>query len=128
MRDFLQIKEQLLKEDIKLSSFKVFCILLKHSNNGICYPSYSTMSEYKVSERTVKESIKELEQKGLILKENRIVGNGKKTSNCYYLNENYLVKKQRKKGNVPEWFNQEIQTTKATEEEIEELDELLKGF
>lgn len=130
MNKFLQIQDELLTVDIKTSSFKVFCILLKYSKNGICYPAYKEFEKYGICEKTAKNSINELEKKGLLLKQNRFVGTGKKTSNCYYIDEKYIVKKQKKikVSQTPSWFDEEVQKKNLSDSEKQELEEMLKSF
>lgn len=128
MNDFIQVNKELLTEKITLSSFKVFCILIKYSKNGICYPSINEISKYGVSEKTAKNSIKELEEKGLILKENRTIGKGKKTSNCYYLNEKYLVTKRKTKTKVPEWFDKKTEKKEMSKEELNEIEKMIENL
>lgn len=124
---FIQIKNKLLKEDISATAYRVFSILLSHSKNGICYPSLRKISEgYPISRKTLISAIKELEEKELILKENRVIGSGKKTSNCYYLNEKYLVTKKELKKAIPGWFDEENNINEATAEEQAEIQALLE--
>lgn len=132
---FIQIKNKLLKENITANAFRIFCILLAHSKNGICYPSIRKMAEeYSMSKTTVSNSIKELEEHEIILKENRTVGSGKKTSNCYYLNESFIVTKKEiiediKK--IIDYLNEKLNsdyksTKKTTQEKINER--LAEGY
>lgn len=126
---FIQIKNKLLKENISATAYRVFSILLAHSKNGICYPSLRKLSEeYPVSRKTMISAIKELEEHEIILKENRTIGTGKKTSNCYYLNEKYIVSKKELKKAIPGWFDQNVESTKATEEERAEIEALLEEY
>ena len=90
---FIQIKSSLLSEDITDTAFRIFCILLQHSKNNLCFPSQVKIAErLKRSRTTINKAIKELEEKGLIIIEKRVLGTGKITTNCYYINEKYTVK------------------------------------
>ena len=90
---FVQIKSSLLSEDITDVAFRIFCILLQHSKNNLCFPSQVKRAErLKRSRTTINKAIKELEEKGLIIIEKRVLGTGKITTNCYYINEKYTVK------------------------------------
>lgn len=90
---FIQIKSNLLSENITDTAFRIFCILLQHSKNNLCFPSQVKIAEQlKRSRTTINKAIKELEEKGLIIKEKRVLGTGKITTNCYYINEKYTVK------------------------------------
>ena len=90
---FVQIKSSLLSEDITDVAFRIFCILLQHSKNNLCFPSLHKIAEQlNKSRTTITKAIKELEEKGLIIKEKRVLGTGKITTNCYYINEKYTVK------------------------------------
>lgn len=90
---FIQIKSNLLSEDITDIAFRIFCILLQHSKNNLCFPSQVKIAEQlKRSRTTINKAIKELEEKGLIIKEKRVLGTGKITTNCYYIDEKYTVK------------------------------------
>lgn len=129
MNEFIQIKSSFLEEKISYSSFKVFCILLNYSKNGICYPSVRSLTEkYAISSQTMQNALKELEEKGLILKENRTIGKGKKTSNCYYLNEKYLVIKRQKKTKVPEWFDKKTEKKEMSKEELNEIEKMIEDL
>lgn len=90
---FIQIKSSLLGEDITDIAFRIFCILLQHSKNNLCFPSQVKIAEQlKRSRTTINKAIKELEEKGLIIKEKRTLGTGKITTNYYYIDERYTVK------------------------------------
>lgn len=90
---FIQIKSSLLSEDITDTAFRIFCILLQHSKNNLCFPSLHKIAEQlNKSRTTITKAIKELEEKGLIIIEKRVLGTGKITTNCYYINEKYTVK------------------------------------
>lgn len=63
----------------------------------MCYPSFNTISEnLKISKSTVIRKLKGLEEKGFILKEIRVIGTGKKTSNIYLINEDAISKNLKK--------------------------------
>lgn len=51
-----------------------------------CFPSIKTISkEAKLSESSVKRSLKELQERNYITKEHRFRNNGGKSSNLYYI-------------------------------------------
>lgn len=126
---FIQIKNKLLKEKISATAYRVFSILLAHSKNGICYPSIRKLSEeYPISRKTFITAIKELEDTEIILKESRTIGTGKRTSNCYYLNEKYIVTKKDIKKAIPLWFGKKTESQAATNEEQAEIEALLEEY
>lgn len=79
--DFLESK--LLNSDEKI----VFIVLKKFTdNNNYCFPSLKTLSETTgISKRKIQNILSKLEEKKVIIKENRIKENGSKTSNLYTL-------------------------------------------
>ena len=94
---FTQFKNQLYFLKIKPTTFKIACYLISCSKNGICFPSgYTIEKDLKITRKIVYECIKELEDVGFLLKENRFTGKGKRTSNCYLINEEYLVTRKEK--------------------------------
>lgn len=94
---FSQIKNQLVVSDLSDNAFRVICYLISISKNSLSFPSVRTIAEkLNKSKTSVLKAIKELEQKGILLKENRILGTGRKTSNAYYINEEYVVTKKEK--------------------------------
>lgn len=94
---FSQIKNQLVVSELSDNAFRVICYLISCSKNSLSFPSIRTIAQrLNKGKDTVNRAIKELEQKGILLKENRILGTGRKTSNAYYINEEYVVTKKEK--------------------------------
>ena len=93
---FTQIKNELvLDQKISAVEFRTLVLLILYSNNGLAFPSYRKISDkLGISKETAKRTINNLEKKDYILKENRIIGSGKKTSNCYYISENVMITKK----------------------------------
>jgi len=98
LKNFTRIKNQLIISDIKDSDFRILIYLIARSKDGKCFPSIRTMAkELPTSKDTIKKSIDRLIEKGIIQKENRIIGSGKKTSNLYTINEKYLIDDSKEK-------------------------------
>lgn len=94
---FSQIKNQLVVSNLSDNAFRVICYLISCSKNSLSFPSVRTTAEkLNKSKTSVLKANKELEQKGILLKENRILGTGRKTSNAYYINEEFVVTKKEK--------------------------------
>lgn len=93
---FTQIKNELiLDKNISAVEYRILNLLIAYSNNGLAFPSYRKISEkLGISKETTKRAINNLEKKDYILKENRIIGSGKKTSNCYYISEKVMIAKK----------------------------------
>lgn len=110
---FSQLKNKLIILNISDSAFRVACYLISCSKNSFSFPSIRTMSEklHKTS-KTINKAIRELEEKNIVLKETRTLGTGKKTSNCYYINEEYIVSKKEKE-QVIRQLDEEIRETPA---------------
>ena len=121
---FIILILKMISKDFSGNELKVFCILLKHMNaNFECYPSVRTISkQYGMSPTTVQKCINSLQEKKVIVKQNR-----KTTSNIYKIHKNYIVEKKKKKRKLlPSWFDKEIKEEKASDEEIKKLEESIK--
>lgn len=88
-RPFIMIYQDFLESDLLDSHYQklVYVYLKKFSDsNNQCFPSIKTLAKLtKISEKKVKITLDELEQKGVIFKENRSRADGGKTSNLYTL-------------------------------------------
>lgn len=103
------------------TEFRILCYLISISKKGMCYPSLITISKtLKSSKNTVIRKLKTLEEKGFILKENRTLGTGKKTSNIYLINEDAISKKLKKE--IQSEANSNDEEFHITEEELKILD------
>lgn len=97
------------------SKFRILCYLIARSKDGQCFPSIRTIAnDLNKGKGTVSRVLDELVEEKILTKENRFLGTGKKTSNLYVINENYIVKKTK----------QEIFET--TQEEIERKEPLFE--
>ena len=77
------------------NDFKVLCYLIARSKDGKCFPSVGTISkEINISKSTVLRSLDNLIKESYITREQRTIGTGKKTSNIYTINKDYLAIKQ----------------------------------
>lgn len=126
---FIQINSQLLKI-LSNSTYRVFCILVYHSNSNYeCYPSIRRIEkEYKISTKTIQRAIDDLVEMKIITKESRKTDSGKITSNLYKINREYVIeRKTKKRGIIPNWFGKEVDEEKATLEEQEEMKRILGG-
>lgn len=91
---YTKIKNKLITTNIKDLDFRVMCYLISRSKSSKCFPSLSTIAtDLKKTKETIRNVIDRLVQNNLIQKENRVVGTGKKTSNMYIINEEYIAKK-----------------------------------
>lgn len=107
---FVKVKNHLItSQNLTDLEFRIFCLLLSMANaDGFCYPSIRTIANcINKSPGAVSKNLNSLIQKDFILKENRFLGKGKKTSNIYVINENYLVPNDKK--NFKKEVNQNIQ-------------------
>ncbi|HFL2515551.1 TPA: conserved phage C-terminal domain-containing protein [Clostridioides difficile] len=88
-RDWFWIENILIdREDLTIYEKMIYIVLARHSNEeSFCFPSYKTISaKCGCSERQAKNVIKNLEEKGLIKKENRTRDNSnEKESNIYFV-------------------------------------------
>lgn len=109
MNGFTKIKNKLIVSNLNSNEFRILCYLIARSKNGECFPSVGTIArDINISKRTIVRSLDNLIEENYIQKENRFLGTGKRTSNLYTINEEYLSKKTK----------QEIFET--TQKEIEE--------
>lgn len=100
---FTKIKNELIVSSMKDSKFRVLCYLISRSKNGSCFPSIRTMAtELGKGKGTIQKIIDELVEEKILEKENRFLGTGKKTSNCYQINEKYLSKRKSMKDDYDE--------------------------
>lgn len=93
---FTKIKNKLIISEIKDFDFRILCYLIARSKNGKCFPSMPTIAkDLKKSRETIRNSLDRLLENKYIEKESRVLGTGKKTSNLYTINEEYLAKKTK---------------------------------
>ena len=106
---FTKIKNYLItSSELDAVEFRILAYLISIQREDMCFPSTSTIAtNLGVSQRTVFQKLDALEQKQFILKENRTIGTGKKTSNQYLINEDAISQK------IEETTNTQI-TEKAT--------------
>lgn len=90
-RPFVMIYHDFLESEILENHYqKLIYIYLKRfaDSDNICYPSLKTLSKLtKIGQTKVKQTLKELENKGVLTKENRMNSNGSKSSNLYVLKD-----------------------------------------
>lgn len=90
-RPFVIIYHDFLESDILDTHYqKLIYIYLKKfaDSNNQCFPSLKTLSELtKIGKTKVRETLKELESKGVLIIENRNKDNGGKASNLYTLKD-----------------------------------------
>jgi len=90
--EIIRVKSSLMYEDISDLAFRIFCILSQSSRDNLDYSSQREIAyELKKSRTTVIKAIKELEEKGYIIKEHRVLRSGERTTNCYYVSDKYAV-------------------------------------
>lgn len=67
----------------------VYIVLVDHAdNNNLCYPSINLIAkEAMCTRKTVTTTLRTLEEKGLISKENRVSENGAYASNMYHITQ-----------------------------------------
>lgn len=95
---FTKIKNKIIVSEIKDIDFRVLCYLIARSKDGKCFPSMTTIAhDLKKSKETIRNVIDRLIKINFIQKENRTLGAGKKTSNVYTINEDYLVRSKKDK-------------------------------
>lgn len=92
---FTKIKNYLItSSELDAVEFRILAYLISIQRKDMCFPSTSTIAtNLGVSQRTVFQKLDSLEQKQFILKENRTIGTGKKTSNQYLINEDAISQK-----------------------------------
>lgn len=109
--NFTKIKNELIVSRLSDSTFRVLCYLIARSKDGQCFPSVRTIAkDLSKGKGTISRALEELKEQKVLLIENRFLGTGKKTSNLYTINEEYLTKKTK----------QEI--LEITQEEIERVE------
>lgn len=88
-RPFIMVYQDFLESDLLDNHYQklVYVYLKKFANSkNQCFPSIKTLSKLtKISVNKVKQTLAELEQKGVISKENRTRPDGGKSSNLYTL-------------------------------------------
>lgn len=102
--------------------FRIMVYLISLSKDGVCYPSITTIAEsLNMSKSTVIRKLQSLKAKQFIMGEKRTIGSGKKTSNVYLINEDF-ISKRNKKANNQELSDEEQEEFKITEEEQKIID------
>lgn len=102
--------------------FRIMVYLISLSKDGVCYPSITTIAEsLNISKSTVIRKLQSLKAKQFIMGEKRTIGSGKKTSNVYLINEDF-ISKRNKKANNQELSDEEQEEFKITEEEQKIID------
>lgn len=102
--------------------FRIMVYLISLSKDGVCYPSITTIAEsLNMSKSTVIRKLQSLKAKQFIMGEKRTIGSGKKTSNVYLINEDF-ISKRNKKANNQELSDEEQEGFKITEEEQKIID------
>lgn len=91
---YTKIKNKLIIADIKDLDFRVMCYLISRSKANKCFPSLNTIAtDLKKTKETIRNVIDRLVKDNFIQKENRVVGTGKKTSNMYIINKEYVTER-----------------------------------
>ncbi len=95
---YTKIKNTLItSSEIDNYEFRILVYLISKSYTSICYPSIRTIGdELGLGYMTVQRKIKSLEDKKIIIRNNRVIGTGKKTSNSYLINEDAISKNIQK--------------------------------
>ena len=85
--DFFIVSNRIFDFKLKPRDFTVYCCLVKHSDiNGVCFPSRQLISkECHMDIKTVDMAIRNLEESGLLKKEQRRRKDGTNTSSLYKL-------------------------------------------
>ena len=103
--------------------FRTLVYLLSISRKGFCYPSINTIADQlNMSRSSMYQIISSLESKGFILKENRTIGNGKKTSNRYLINEDAITKNIKKEVNSETAVMEEVTNDPQIDYSFSEFD------
>lgn len=86
--NFFMVANRIFNFKLKPRDFIVYCCLLRHSDkSGVCFPSRRLIAnECQIDIKTVDTAIKNLEEAGLLKKEQRRRKDGTNTSNRYMLN------------------------------------------
>ncbi len=135
---YTKVKNTLItSSELDSAEFRILTYLISISKKGICYPSIRTLANLlNKSPTSISKYLNNLVKKEFILKENRVTGKGKKTSNVYLINEDAIsknIEKEKKSNknvssNSPKWLNQEIQKEEMTDDELQEMEDLLVKF
>lgn len=109
---YTKIKNLLItSSSLNNAEFRILVYLISISRKDFSYPSINTIAEkIHMGRYTVIRTIDSLEKKGFILKENRVIGTGKKTSNRYLINEDAISKNIRKEINTETVPIEELET------------------
>lgn len=90
-RPFIMVYQDFLESELLDNHYQklVYIYLKKFANSeNQCFPSVKTLSKLtKISIHKIKDTLKELEEKGIITKENRTRPDGGKNSNLYTLHD-----------------------------------------
>ncbi len=90
-RPFIMVYHDFLESEILDNPYQItlyICLKKFADENNQCFPSLKRLSKLtKMSISKVKTTLNELEEKGVIVKENRMKTNGGTTSNLYTLND-----------------------------------------
>lgn len=86
--NFFMVANRIFNFKLKPRDIIVYCCLLRHGDkNGVCFPSRRLIAnECQIDMKTVDIAIKNLEEAGLLKKEQRRRKDGTNTSNRYMLN------------------------------------------
>lgn len=119
---YTKIKNYLVtSSELDAVEFRILVYLISIQHKGVSYPSINTLSDkLGVSRRTIIRNLKTLEDKNFILRENRTIGTGKKTSNQYLINEDAISKKIEETTNA--------QVSEEAESEISEDEMRIMNF
>lgn len=128
---FIILILKMVSKNFSGNELKVFCVLLKHmDSSNVCYPSVRMIAQtYGMSPTTVSKCIQSLEEKNVIIKQNRTI-NGKNTSNLYRISDEFLIPKKKRKLReiLPNWFNEKIEAREPSEENLKEIEKMLGEF
>ena len=86
--NFFMVSNRIFDFKLKPRDFTVYCCLVRHSDiNGVCFPSRRLISEEcHMDIKTVDIAVRNLEESGLLKKEQRRRKDGTNTSSRYTLN------------------------------------------
>ena len=125
-RPFFMVYHDMLDSDVLDNHYqKLVCVYLKkHCNaENSCYPSANTLSkETKISVSKIKVTLTELEQKGIVTKENRRRPDGGKSSNLYIFNdyeEVWKIKNEEEIKDIVKIKREEVSLSEIPLEELE---------
>ena len=99
---YTKIKNYLVtSSELDVFEFRILAYLISIQHKGVSYPSITTlMNNLGFSKATVIRKLKSLEGQQFILRENRTIGTGKKTSNQYLINEDAISRKMEESVNT----------------------------